>query len=198
MLSGNNYLHPRTIALVVALFIVQVSVLAQAQTPSKPVKEINVYAFRWPNGYSEIDFQGLMTSGVVTNIDPGILGSHLSIDTPETTYHFTVSLTAIPPAVVATLGSYGFVDLSGFDLDWPATLPPLNGPANYVEMNEKGVPGPSPSVLSALKALHSFYDAHRSQLAAAAAVQPSANPSAEPSDSPVSVIKIVYPNLVPK
>jgi hypothetical protein len=192
------------VSIIGTLIVVQSLQEAKAQagltSSSKPRLVKTLYIFSWPNGYSEVDSEDGMISGIVSNIDFGIVGSELCIDASEATYCFAVSRISVTRRAVTALQSYGLVDKGGFDLSWPRQLPTLPGPAAYSVAIDQRLPAPTNSVRHAYDLLHQYYQAHRLELAAAALARAAATPSPTPrppSDPPVSFIRVEYPSPSP-
>ncbi len=165
-----------------------------AQSRQPVTEELNLYVFRWPNGYSEIDPENCLSSGVVTNMDTTILGPELSIDTPKTSYHFSFVHVDVAPGTVATLTSYGLVDADGFDIAWPQNLPALTGPTRYAIVTDEKLAVPDERSRIAFDLMHAYYQAHRADLIAAAQAAAVSHPSPTPNPSaaPVTVVGIEY------
>lgn len=191
-------------ATIAAFLVAQSLPNAQAQTlpggVSKPVHVETLYVFTWPNGYSEIDTESSMASGVVSTIDFNIVGPELSIDTSDATYRFVISAFSLRNDVVATLQSYGLVDTAGINTAWPSPLPSLTGPASYAVASNPALPAPNQSLLRAYDVLHRYYQAHRVELAAAAQARATAPPpTPAPSSSPTATfVRVDYPSPTPR
>ena len=195
-----------SIAAITAALIAQLLPEANAQAPligsAKPVRSATLYVFVWPNGYSEVDTESSMNSGIVSNVDFSIVGPKLCTDSSEATYCFAISTVTVKRDVVTALKSYGLLDITGFDLAWPKQqLPALSGPAAYVVVPDQKLPPPSVPLRRAFDVLHQYYQAHRLELAveaqARAAATPSAPPTGSASDPPVLFKRIEYPSPSP-
>jgi hypothetical protein len=168
---------------------------------SKPIRSIKVHVFTWANGYCEIDADNSMTSGIVSNMDFSIIGPTLVIDSTDATYSFVVVTTEVTGSVISALQSLGLVSPAGFDATWPQQLPSLSGPASYVIVADERLSPPNDVLRAAFNTLHSYYQSHRSELAAAAqaraidAAQAAAHPPA--SNPPVSFVRLEYPDSPP-
>lgn len=182
----------------VTAIITQLFSQAKAQPPKPTISEL-LYVFRWPNGYSQVETESSMNSGIVGNLDYDLVAPELCIDASDAEYCFTIAQIVLTPDVVTALQSYGLVDKAGYDKSWPKPLPPLAGPATYRLISDPVLPPPSTSVQHAFDVLHTYYQYHFLELKAEAKGRDAASPSssAPTLSPPITVKRIDYPSPSP-